>query len=55
MAHSLGKDVVLIAEKGESLPFDIAAVRVVFYEQSVAGTAELKQRLKEMLCTLLEK
>jgi nucleoside 2-deoxyribosyltransferase len=54
MAHSLGKAVIIIAEEGESLPFDIAGVRVVFYKQSVAGAAELKTRLKETLRTMLE-
>ncbi len=52
MAHSLGKNVVLIAEQGESLPFDIAAVRVVFYKQSVVGAAELKGRLTDALRTM---
>ena len=55
VAHSLGKDVILIAEKGETLPFDIAQQRVVFYRQSVAGAAELKNRLKEALRAVLEK
>lgn len=55
IAHSLGKDVVLLAEKGETLPFDIASHRVVYYEQSVTGADKLREMLGESLRTVLGK
>jgi hypothetical protein len=34
LAHALGKPVVLIAAKGEDVPFDIGHIRVVYYDVS---------------------
>jgi nucleoside 2-deoxyribosyltransferase len=55
IAHSLGKDVILIAQEGESLPFDIAGQRVVFYELSGVGGARLKAMLTEALRHILKR
>lgn len=54
IAHSLSKNVILIAEAGEIIPFDIAAMRVVFYEQSVAGAAKLENALRASLQAILD-
>jgi nucleoside 2-deoxyribosyltransferase len=54
MAHSLGKDVILIAQSGEIIPFDIAAFRVLFYEQSLGGSEKLRKDLQMMLLRFLE-
>ena len=32
LAHALGKPVVLIAAKGEEVPFDIGHIRVIYYD-----------------------
>ena len=45
MATSLGKDVLIISQDRESIPFDIADQRVIFYENSLRGAAQLREHL----------
>lgn len=45
--HSLGKPVILIAEKGTGLPSDIISERTIFYENDAKGTLELKERIRK--------
>lgn len=44
--HSLGKPVILIAEKGTGLPSDIISERTIFYENDAKGTLELKDKIR---------
>lgn len=47
--HSIGKPVIIIAEKGTSLPFDISDGRTIFYRNDAQGTLELQKLLKQFI------
>jgi hypothetical protein len=48
-AHALGKPTILLAQRGAQLPFDIQSFRVVFYNDTIGGKAEVEQNLKRHL------
>ena len=49
-AHALGKDVVLLAQRAEDLPFDLRGFNHIVYEGRIMVLKEkLAQRLKAML------
>jgi len=52
--HTAGGPVVLLAQEGENLPFDIVGERTIFYSYDMAGAAELKPQLKEAVKKALE-
>lgn len=43
--HSLGKPVIMIAEKGTPLPSDIIMERTIFYQNDAQGVLELKEAI----------
>ena len=45
--HSLGKPVIIIAEDGTKLPFDITDERTVFYKNDAQGVLDLRKDLKD--------
>lgn len=45
--HSLGKPVIMIAEKGTPLPSDIIMERTIFYQNDAKGVLELRDNLIE--------
>ena len=47
--HSFRKPVICIATKGTNLPFDISDERTLFFVNDIAGSQELKTRLKKMI------
>ncbi len=47
--HSLGKPVIMIAEKGTNLPSDIIMERTIFYQNDASGVLELREELKKAL------
>ena len=49
--HAYGKPVVVIAEEGTKLPFDIGTERTIFFTLDLLGSTELQENLKEM-CAL---
>lgn len=49
MATSLGKDILIISQDRERIPFDIADHQVIFYENTIGGA----QRLREQLATAM--
>lgn len=53
-AHALNKPTILLAQRGKKLPFDIHSYRVIFYEDSIAGKAEVEQSLDQDLRAVLQ-
>lgn len=52
---ALGKPTILLARKGTPLPFDVAAYRVLFYENSIGGKARLEEGLRRHLDAILRR
>ncbi|MEE4302194.1 MAG: hypothetical protein V2J24_22330 [Pseudomonadales bacterium] len=52
IAHSLGRDVILITQSGADIPFDLRHLRYVEYENNEAGRAELAERVARRIETL---
>ena len=52
-AHAIGKPTILLSDrKREKLPFDVAGLRTLFYENSIGGKALVEERLKQHLDAL---
>lgn len=47
--HSVGKPVIVIAEEGTVLPFDISVERTIFYKNDALGTLELQEKLRDFI------
>ncbi|SPT99186.1 Uncharacterised protein [Lysinibacillus capsici] len=47
--HAVGKPVVIIAENGTKLPFDIVDQRTIFYSNTMLGAVHLKEALSDMV------
>lgn len=47
--HATKKPIIIIAEKGTKLPFDVATERIIFYENDIHGAIELKTAIKNFL------
>lgn len=45
LRHSLGKPVIMIAEKGTPLPSDIVMERTIFYQNDACGVIELRESI----------
>lgn len=52
-ALALGKPTVLLAQKGTSLPFDVAGLRVLFYEDTIGGKKRLEVGMRKHLEAIL--
>ena len=52
IAHTLGREVVLIAQSAADIPFDVAAIRHIRYLPNGEGLAKLASDLKRRLETL---
>lgn len=50
--HSFGKKIIIVAEEGTVLPFDIQDQRIIFYEDSLFGAEYLKRELSSQLSVL---
>jgi hypothetical protein len=53
IAHSLGRDVIQIAQSIDDVPFDLRSLRTVVYLSNTEGLAELKDQVKTRLSNLL--
>lgn len=53
-AHALGKPVIMVADRANvsKLPFDIAAGRVVFYENTIAGKRLFEEGFRKSVAAL---
>lgn len=49
MAHTLGKQVILIAQSIEWIPFDLQGVRTIIYEDSPTGYERLSAQLLQFI------
>ena len=51
-AHALKKPVILLAERGTGLPFDISGYRVIFYDDAIRGKSSLESDLRRHLSSI---
>ncbi len=51
--HSFRKKIIIIAEKGTVLPFDIKDQRVIFYENDAQGVIDLQKELEKKIESVL--
>lgn len=49
LAHAIGRDVIMLAQNIEDIPFDLRHWRVILYKQTISGAVELKERLKKTI------
>lgn len=52
-AHALNKPTILLARRGQELPFDIRSYRVIFYDDSIGGKPQVERELRRHLSTVL--
>jgi nucleoside 2-deoxyribosyltransferase len=53
-AHALKKDVILMCNEQRSrLPFDLIDVRTIFYKNTIAGHALVKEKLRSRLANII--
>jgi hypothetical protein len=52
-ARALRKPIILLAQKGTKLPFDLAGFRVLFYENTIGGKARLDEDLRKHIAEVL--
>jgi hypothetical protein len=52
-ARGINKPIILVAEKGTKLPFDVMAFRTLFYENSIGGKGRFVERLKKSVEEIL--
>lgn len=53
VAHTLGRDVILITQSTEDIPFDLKHIRCINYEYTPPGAARFEGELKQTLGELL--
>jgi hypothetical protein len=49
IAHTLGKETVLIAQQIDDIPFDVRHIRSIVYEYTPRGVREFEKKLEETL------
>jgi len=54
LAHALSKDVVLITQSMEFVPFDLKALRCICYDVTRRGTQQLEEKLATTIATLMK-
>lgn len=54
LAHSLGKDTILISQELNDVPFDLRHMRVITYEYTPRGMKSFEATLKKTIITLLK-
>jgi nucleoside 2-deoxyribosyltransferase len=52
--QGLGRPFILMAERGQNLPFDLLDVRTIFYELSLEGVEQTKAELKKQMKATLD-
>jgi hypothetical protein len=54
LAHALSKEVVLITQSMEFVPFDLKALRCIRYDVTRRGTEQLEAKLAKTIATLMK-
>ncbi|MFJ3386893.1 hypothetical protein [Lysinibacillus sp. NPDC086135] len=52
--HAIAKPVIMLAEDGTGLPFDIVDQRTIFYKNDMLGAVQLKEDLKTFVLAVLK-
>jgi hypothetical protein len=55
IAHTLGKDVILITQNRSDIPFDLSHLRYIFYLDNNEGREKLSKDLSLRINTLVER
>ena len=48
-AHATAKPTILLAERGQTLPFDVSGWRCVFYDNTIGGKSDVEEDLRRHL------
>lgn len=54
IAHTLGKEVILISQNENDIPFDLKYIRAIFYKNTSRGAKEFESNLKETIKAIIE-
>ena len=54
LADVLGKDVILLSQTPDDVPFDFLGVRLIIYENSFGGASKLSENLEQRIKRILE-
>jgi hypothetical protein len=52
LAHAIGKEVIIISQSIDDIPFDLRHLRTFIYQDSVAGFRKLEHQLTQSLSTI---
>lgn len=52
LAHALSKEVILLTQNLNDIPFDLRHYRIIVYQDSISGSDKLKNTLKEFIIEL---
>jgi hypothetical protein len=55
MAHAFGKDVIILTQDGENIPFDLRRFRNCIYSQDASGYERLRQWLSNAVEEVLSR
>jgi hypothetical protein len=53
MAHAIGKDVIILTQRGEDVPFDVTHLRYIKYEYTPRGVLKLRDALAATMQAIL--
>ncbi|MBA7467959.1 hypothetical protein ES707_03199 [subsurface metagenome] len=53
LAHAIGKSVIIITQRKEDVPFDVAYIRYLIYKDNEAGWRKLKQDLTKTISSAI--
>ena len=54
MAHAIGKDVLLLAQNVEDIPFDLRHLRTIIYQADYRGQINLRDKISKVIKTILK-
>jgi hypothetical protein len=54
LAHALSKDVILLAQSMDFVPFDLRVIRCIVYDFTPRGTQKLENNLSETIAELMK-